>query len=67
MSKKLEGVYMGFLRQIMVNMAKRQWYGTCISVAAESVLKEVGTHTPGTYIEKWQATVAEWVVLRLIL
>ena len=56
-SRKLEGVHVGFLRQ-------RD--GIWISEAAEKVLKEAGTQTLGSYIEKRQATVAEWVVLRPI-
>ena len=43
MSNKLEGVHVGFLRQVMGNTAKRQGNGTWRSVAAESVLKEAGT------------------------
>ena len=32
-------------------------------VAADKVLKKAGTQSLGVYIDKQQATVAEWVVL----
>ena len=40
MYKKLEGVRMGFLIQVMGNMYNRKRYGTCRSAAAASALKE---------------------------
>ena len=58
---------MGFLRQVMGNMYKRHRYGTWRKGADARVLKEAGNHTMGTYIDKWQETVVEWVVLRPIL
>ena len=66
-SKNLEGVHMGFLRQVTGNASKWQSYGTWESATAASVLKEGGIHTHRTYIYKLQATVAKWVVLRPIL
>ena len=67
MYKNLEGVHVEFLIQVTVNMPKRQRDKTWIIMAAESVLKEAGTQTLGTYIDKRQATVVEWVALRPIL
>ena len=67
MSRKLEGVHIGFLRQVPDNKAKRQMDGTWRSVAAKRVLKEAVTQTLGTYIDKRQMTVAEWVALRPII
>ena len=67
MYRKMEGVHMGFLRQVTGQMSKRQRDGTWRHRTAVSVIKEAGTHTPGTYIDKRQATVVEWVALRPIL
>ena len=67
MSRKLEGLHVGFLRQVTGQKAKWQREGTWRSVAAADVIKESGTHTLLLYIDKRQATVAKWVVLRLIL
>ena len=66
-SKNMETLHVGFLRQVAVNTAKRQRGGTWISTKAASVLKETRTQTLGAYIDKRQATVVGWVVLRLIL
>ena len=38
--------------------------GTWRSAAADRILREAGTQTLGTYIDKRQATVTEWVALR---
>ena len=66
-SKNMETLHVGFLRQVAVNTAKRQRGGTWISTKAASVIKETRTQTLGAYIDKRQATVVEWVVLRPIL
>ena len=58
---------MGFLRQVIEKTEKRQGGGTWRSAAAESVLKDAGTHILRAYIDKQQVTVAEWVVLSPIL
>ena len=58
---------MGFLRRIMRPREVRQKHRTCRKVAADTVLEKAGTQTLGTYIDRRQATVEEWVVLRLIL
>ena len=41
----------------------RQWDRTWKGSAAESLLKEAGTQKVGTYVDKQQTTVAEWVAL----
>ena len=64
--KMLKGGHVVFLRQVTGNMARRQWDGTCRVAELESVLKEEGTHKLGTYLDKHQTTVAEWVALRPI-
>ena len=66
-SRKLGGVHVNFLRKIMEQKRKRLMDGTCRSEAASKVLKEAFTQTPGSYIDKRQAMVAEWVMLRKIL
>ena len=67
MSWKLEGVHVGFIRQITGRKAKRQRDRIWRSEAAEKVLKEAVTQSLRLYIEKWQANLAEWVALRKIL
>ena len=67
MYRKLEGVHMGFLRRISRQRAVQQKDRTHMQVAAETVLEKLVTHTLGTYIDRSQATVVEWVVLRPIL
>ena len=52
---------------MIVKTSKRQRDVTWRNSAAASVLKEAGSQTLGLYIDKWQATVAEWVTLRPIL
>ena len=58
---------MGLLRWITRQRAVRHKDGTWLQVASETVLKKAGTHPLGKYIDRRQATVAEWVVLRPIL
>ena len=67
MINNLEGGHRGLLRQVTGNTSKRQRDRTRRNAAAASLLKEAGTQKLGTYIGKHQATVAEWVALRLIL
>ena len=55
---------MGFLRQVLVNTAKRQREGNWRSAVAEIILKSAGAQTLGTYIDKKKAIVVEWVALR---
>ena len=67
MYRELEGVHVDFLIKLTGQKATRQGGGTWRSVAAARVIKEAGIQTLGTYIDKRQATVAEWVALRSIL
>ena len=66
-SRNLEGVHVGFLRQITGQRVVQQEEGTWRQVAAQKVLEKAGTQPLGTYIDRSQATVAEWVALRPIL
>ena len=62
MTEKLEGAHVGFLRQVKRMKAKRQkesWR----KVASVRVLQGAGTQPLQTYIDRRQATVAEWVDL----
>ena len=52
MSRKLEGVHVGFLIKLMGQKAKRQREGTWRSASVAKVLKEAVTQTRGEYIEK---------------
>ena len=58
---------MGFLWKITGKRAVQWGYRTWRQVASEKVLEKEGTQSLRTYIDKRQATVAEWVALRLIL
>ena len=64
---KLGGFHVGFLRRIMMQRAVRQKDETWRYVTAKTVLEKSGTQTIGTYIDRRQAKVAEWVALRHIL
>ena len=66
-SRKLEGVHMGFLRQVTGQKDNRQRDGNQRSAAEVRVIKEAGNKILGTYIDKRKATVAEWVTLRPII
>ena len=66
-SMKLEGVFVGFLWGITRQRAEQQKDGTWRQVEAETLLEKAGTQPLGTYIDRRQATVAEWVALRPIL
>ena len=63
MSRNLEGVHVGFLRQVTGQKSKWQREGTWRSAAESRVSKEAGTQTLGTNIDKRQTTVEEWVAL----
>ena len=67
MSRNLEGVHVGFLRQIMGQREVQQEDGTWRQVATEKVLEKAGTQSLGVYIDRRQATLSEWVALRPIL
>ena len=63
MYRNLEGVHVGFLRQVMGKTSKRQMDRTWRSAEAASVIKETGTKTLRMYIDKCQEKVVEWVEL----
>ena len=67
MSPKLEEVHVGFLSQITGQKEKQQRDRTWEIEAEEKFVKKSGTQFLGAYIDKQQATVAEWVVLWPIL
>ena len=58
---------MGFLKQITGKRVVQKKDRTWRCVAAEKVLKKARTQSPGDYIDRRQATVAEWVTLHPIL
>ena len=59
-------MHVGFFRQVTGKTSKQQSDGTWRSVTAASVFKEGRVQTLGTYVNKNQVKVAEWVSLRLI-
>ena len=67
MSRKLEGAHMGLLQRIMKQRSVQQKDGIWRQVEAETVIENTVTQPLGTYIDRSQATLAEWVALRPIL
>ena len=67
MSRNLEGVHVGLMWRITRQRAVRQKDGTWRQVEAETVLEKAETQPLETYIDRRQATVAEWVTLCPIL
>ena len=61
--QRLEGVPLGFLRQVKKLKAKRLRDSSRRKVAVDIVLQGVGTQPLQTYLDRRQATVAEWVAL----
>ena len=66
MVNKLEGVHMGFLRQVTRMKEQRLGDETWKNMGPDRVLQAAGTKPLQEYINKNQATVAEWVSLLLI-
>ena len=64
MKNKLEGVHVGFLRQVTRMQAKSNKDGTWKNVALERVLQGAGKQPLQTYIDR--RTVEEWVDSRPI-
>ena len=62
----MEGFHMGLLRELTVNTTRQSLERTWRRAAEGGVLKEAVTRKLGTYIDKQQTTVAEWVTLRPI-
>ena len=67
MSRNLEGVHVGFQRQIIGQKEVRKRYRTRKCVKVENLFQKAGTQYLGAYIDKQQETVVEWVALRAIL
>ena len=65
--RKMEGLHVGFLRQITGQRAVRREDENWRKVVSDKVLEKAGTQYLGNYIDRRQATVAEWVELRPIL
>ena len=65
-AQRLEGVYVGFLRQVKKLNPKRIKDGSWQKVTSDRVLQGEGTKLIQTYLEIRQATVVEWVALQTI-
>ena len=63
MAQRLEIVHVGFLRQVTKLKAKRLRDGFWRMVAADKVLQGAVTQPLQTYLDRRQATVADWVSL----
>ena len=63
----LEGAHTGFLKQVTGNNARRQWDGSWRREGADSMLQAAGIQLFRMYIDRRQATVAEWVATWTIL
>ena len=66
MIQRLEVAHVSFLRKVTCKQATWRRYGSFRKVTAEAVLQGVGTQFLSTYMDRQQATVAEWVALRPI-
>ena len=66
MSQKLEGLHIEFLKKVTGNKMQRIGDDYWRKVVAESVIQADGKQPLKIYIDKSQATVAEWVALRPI-
>ena len=67
MLQKLEGVNVGFLRQVAGMTDQKLGVNTWKKEVAERLLHETGKKLLREYIKRSQGTVADWVVLRPIL
>ena len=66
MAQRLKVVHVGFLCQVTRSNARRMKYGSWRQAEAKTILQGVRTHSLRTYVDRRQATVAEWVSLRSI-
>ena len=64
MLQRLDGVHVGLLRQVIKLKAKILRDGSWRKATANKVLQRAGTQPIRTYLDRRQATVAEWVALR---
>ena len=62
--QKLEGVNVGFLRQVAGMTARKMGVDTWQKEGAERVVQAIGTNPMQEYIEKKKETVTEWLALR---
>ena len=65
MAHRLEGVHVGFLRQVTKLKAKILKGVSWRKVAADRVLQGSGTQPLQIYLERSQEKVVEWVTLRI--
>ena len=65
-SQRLDGVHLGFLQQVTKSKANRLRDRLWRKAAAKKVPQGAGAQPLRTYLDRRQATVAEWVVLRPI-
>ena len=63
---RLEGAHLIFLRQVTQKQERQRRDGSRHKVTEEAVLQGAGTQSLRTYVDRRQATVAEWVALRPI-
>ena len=66
MIQGLEGEHVSFIRKFTYKQAMRRRDGSWRQVTAEAVLQGAGTQTIRTYVDRGQATVAEWVATQTI-
>ena len=64
MAKRIEGTHTEFLINITGKRAKQLVDGTGEIPGAEGIQEAAGTQSARIYIERRQATVAQWVALR---
>ena len=64
--KRIAGVHTVFFQQAMGKWARMRRDGTWWQEEAESIMKEMVTQYVWTYINKNQATVAQWAALYTI-
>ena len=65
-AQRLEIVHVGFLRQVTKSKAKWLSYSEYQKAMTNKVLQVVETQPLQTYLDRRQATVAEWMDLRHI-
>ena len=63
MANKIEGTYTEFLRMITGKRVKQLEDGTWETQGVEGIREAAGTQRASIYIERRQATVAQWVPL----
>ena len=64
MAKRVEGIHKKFLQMITEKRDKHLGDGEWETPGAEGIQEVAGTHPDMIYIERRQATVAQWVALR---